>query len=210
MFKIPTFTFIFIIYTTSLQGSAGSDDYEIIIPSVVQNNQSWPGHGTQLGPRYHVEKPVQLEILGPRNYNVREGEELALICHDKNNRHNNMIAWKRMDDITRLWSPVGPNIGDNTRDMDGVWTENRQVGSTESLSVVVISNPMTDHLGHYVCTANNSLGYDQKTVHLKGFNEEVKEPQHVTAAMSLGNQNFSVNIVIFIKLYSLIVIVQSI
>jgi len=297
MFKIPTFTFIFIIYITSLQGSAGSDDYEIIIPSVVQNNQSWPGHGTQLGPRYHVEKPVQLEILGPRNYNVREGEELALICHDKNNRHNNMIAWKRkdglmpngeiavmggqviiekigredggeyecwnmldntttthkyvnvlygpsismdklymthhrqltlelvcsaqanppaslqwsrMDDTTGLWSPVGPNIGDNTRDMDGVWTENRQVGSTESLSVVVISNPMTDHLGHYVCTANNSLGYDQKTVHLKGFNEEVKEPQHVTAAMSLGNQNFSVNIVIFIKLYSLIVIVQSI
>ena len=30
-----------------------------------------------------------------RTYNVREGEELALICRDKNNRNNNMIAWQR-------------------------------------------------------------------------------------------------------------------
>ena len=36
------------------------------------------------------------------------------------------------------------------------------------MSVVVITNPMLDHLGHYVCSGNNSLGRDLKTVHLKG------------------------------------------
>ena len=30
-----------------------------------------------------------------RTYNIREGKELALICRDKNNRNNNMIAWQR-------------------------------------------------------------------------------------------------------------------
>ena len=34
--------------------------------------------------------------------------------------------------------------------------------------MVVIQNPMLAHLGHYVCRANNSLGSDFKTVHLKG------------------------------------------
>ena len=43
-----------------------------------------------------------------------------------------------------------------------------QVDSSEKLSVVVIQNPMLAHLGHYVCRANNSLGNDFKTVHLKG------------------------------------------
>ena len=40
--------------------------------------------------------------------------------------------------------------------------------SSEQMSVVVITNPMLDHLGHYVCSGNNSLGRDLKTVHLKG------------------------------------------
>ena len=30
-----------------------------------------------------------------RTYNIREGQELALICRDRNNRNNNMIAWRR-------------------------------------------------------------------------------------------------------------------
>ena len=48
-----------------------------------------------------------------------------------------------------------------------------KVDSSEKLSVVVIQNPMLAHLGHYVCRANNSLGNDFKTVHLKG--ERTKE-----------------------------------
>ena len=43
-------------------GSAGSDDYEILIPPQILTNLTW----SQLGPKYQVDKPVQLEILGPR------------------------------------------------------------------------------------------------------------------------------------------------
>ena len=51
---------------------------------------------------------------------------LELVCSAQANPPAS-LQWSRMDDTTGLWSPVGPNIGDNTRDMDGVWTENRQV-----------------------------------------------------------------------------------
>ena len=37
-----------------------------------------------------------------RTYNVREGEELALICRDRNNRNNNMIAWQRKVSPARI------------------------------------------------------------------------------------------------------------
>ena len=30
-----------------------------------------------------------------RTYNIREGEELALVCRDRNNRNNNRISWQR-------------------------------------------------------------------------------------------------------------------
>ena len=44
-------------------GSAGSDDYEIVLPRVVTGqNLTW----AMVGPRYTVDKPVILEILGPR------------------------------------------------------------------------------------------------------------------------------------------------
>ena len=51
---------------------------------------------------------------------------LELVCSAQSNPPAS-LQWSRMDDTTGLWSPVGPNIGDNTRDMNGVWTENRQV-----------------------------------------------------------------------------------
>ena len=34
-------------------------------------------------------------MLLVRSYRIREGEELALICRDRNNRNNNMISWQR-------------------------------------------------------------------------------------------------------------------
>ena len=43
-----------------------------------------------------------------------------------------------------------------------------QVSSSSQLSVVVITSPQLQHLGHYACTATNILGQDAKTVHLKG------------------------------------------
>ena len=52
-------------FTASLHysGSAGSDDYEIVLPRVVTGqNLTW----AMVGPRYTVDKPVMLEILGPR------------------------------------------------------------------------------------------------------------------------------------------------
>jgi len=285
MLKISKLIPIFIIYISSLQGSAGSDDYEIIIPPQILTNLTW----SQLGPRYQLEKPVQLEILGPRSYNVLEGEELALICQDINNRQNNKIAWRRKNGLmpngersvmggqviiekigrddageyecwdlmknstnthkyvnvlyrpqisvdklylshqntltlelvcsaqsnpvstltwsrrdpdTGLWSPVQEGKSETEKVGDGVWTVNRKVGSSENLSVVVITNPMSDHLGHYVCTANNTLGTDFKTVHLKGFNEEIKDPMQVT--MSKG---FSEKHSILISIFSLMFVI---
>ena len=43
-----------------------------------------------------------------------------------------------------------------------------QVSASSQLSVVVITSPQLQHLGHYACTATNILGQDTKTVHLKG------------------------------------------
>ena len=51
------------IFTIIFSGSAGSDDYEIVLPRVVPGqNLTW----AMVGPRYTVDKPVMLEILGPR------------------------------------------------------------------------------------------------------------------------------------------------
>jgi len=270
MIKVSTASILLTIYISTLQGSAGSDDYEIVLPRVVPGqNLTW----AMVGPRYTVDKPVMLEILGPREYNVQEGKELALICQDKNNRQNNKIAWRRKDGlmpngersvlggqviIERIgredggeyqcwdlvtnrtnthkyvnvlyaprvtvdklylshhsqltlelvcsaqanptasitWSRLEPHTGawvelieDPTE--TGVWTVDRQVDSSEKLSVVVIQNPMLAHLGHYVCRANNSLGNDFKTVHLKGFNEEVQTPMPVTMSGSSMNKDIS-------------------
>ena len=40
-------------------------------------------------------KTANFHSLLFRSYNVLEGEELALICQDINNRQNNKIAWRR-------------------------------------------------------------------------------------------------------------------
>ena len=46
-----------------------------------------------------------------------------------------------------------------------------QVGAGGGLSVVVITNPRGhQHLGHYLCTANSTLGTDSKTLQLRGDN----------------------------------------
>ena len=56
----------YIVFKTQkmfVSGSAGSDDYEIVLPRVVSGqNLTW----AMVGPRYTVDKPVMLEILGPR------------------------------------------------------------------------------------------------------------------------------------------------
>ena len=51
--------------TASVYRSVGGglgDDYEIVIPPHILANITW----TNLGPKYNIEKPVELEILGPR------------------------------------------------------------------------------------------------------------------------------------------------
>ena len=46
---------------------------------------------------------------------------------------------------------------------------NVQVGDSAGLSVVVINNPRGhEHLGHYLCTANSTLGTNSKTLQLRG------------------------------------------
>ena len=46
---------------------------------------------------------------------------------------------------------------------------NVQVGDSAGLSVVVINNPRGQaHLGRYLCTANNTLGTNSKTLQLRG------------------------------------------
>lgn len=58
MIKVSTASIILTIYISTLQGSAGSDDYEIVLPRVVTGqNLTW----AMLGPRYTVDKPVMLD-----------------------------------------------------------------------------------------------------------------------------------------------------
>ena len=52
----------FYVILFPLAGSAGSDDYEILLPPRMRSNLTQP----QLGPRYRLDRPVSLEILGPR------------------------------------------------------------------------------------------------------------------------------------------------
>ena len=49
-----------------------------------------------------------------------------------------------------------------------------QVDRDEAMSVVVINNPRGAHLGHYLCTANNTQGRDARTLHLKGKEDELR------------------------------------
>ena len=71
---------------------------------------------------------------------------LELVCSAQSNPPAS-LQWSRMDDTTRLWSPVGPNIGDNTRDMDGVWTENRQVSPV--VAIRIESQIIITYLGNF-------------------------------------------------------------
>ena len=47
-----------------------------------------------IGPRYSM-KSTTVDILGPSFYNIREGEELALVCIAHNNNHINNIRWRK-------------------------------------------------------------------------------------------------------------------
>ena len=61
--KTNLFSFYSLVLKIVFPGSAGSDDYEIVLPRVVTGqNLTW----AMVGPRYTLDKPVMLEILGPR------------------------------------------------------------------------------------------------------------------------------------------------
>ena len=62
---------VYLYYLLDCQGTASvyrsvggglGDDYEIVIPPHILANITW----TSLGPKYNIDKPVELEILGPR------------------------------------------------------------------------------------------------------------------------------------------------
>ena len=62
--KSPDKLYLIVLGTASVARSVGGglgDDYEIVIPPHILANMTW----TNLGPKYNIDKPVELEILGP-------------------------------------------------------------------------------------------------------------------------------------------------
>ena len=62
---LPDNLYLIVSGTASVYRSVGGglgDDYEIVIPPHMLANITW----TNLGPKYNIDKPVELEILGPR------------------------------------------------------------------------------------------------------------------------------------------------
>ena len=47
-----------------------------------------------IGPRYNIAS-TRVYTLGPSFYNIREGEELALVCSTHNNNNINNIRWRK-------------------------------------------------------------------------------------------------------------------
>ena len=56
---------------------------------------------SQIGPTYRIEKTASLKILGPQFYNIKEGEELALICRDEDRGDTGHLMWRRKVYIDR-------------------------------------------------------------------------------------------------------------
>ena len=114
-------------------------------------------------------------------YLSQRGElSLELVCSAPANPPAR-LTWSRLEPTTGDWLEISQERRGNT----DVWIVNRQVrlyweilssschylvqvDSEDGKSVVVINKPMGSHLGHYLCTANNTQGTDARTLHLRG------------------------------------------
>ena len=47
------------------------------------------------GPAYSIERIPSLYILGPSYYNIKEGEELALICKRRGRGEGSNLFWRK-------------------------------------------------------------------------------------------------------------------
>jgi len=54
---------------------------------------------SQIGPTYSMENTASLDILGPHIYNIKEGNELALICRNEDRGVVGTLRWRKKDGV---------------------------------------------------------------------------------------------------------------